>query len=383
MLNDSCDRRDRRKTISGVLLTAGLAGGILGVTNPALADPVVTPPPLTKLPPVFCFRFTDVQPVEDDPEGDKFNISFEVLNWSNQPASGVRIALNTGTNSFVSDEAAFFAGAEIDGNGRPIGTDADPLPGNQPFANTGSVVQSSQTAIEWEAEQHSFNTGTSGAIPNSDLLGVGERNTPGACALVPGCELTGSANPFFATPIVPNWETVDNGNNVLDGFVLTVDDFDEGEALSFNWNLLDAQGEAIGIPGSGNEYGFGTVNIARFPLQGSDDTFQIFPENTGVSTSNRIFADNANEVRNSQGQVVALLGAEFGAGIAAPLLNPEDNILSSPANTQPILHDPDDEYEPPTDVPEPSSLAMLGLAAVSLWRHKRKRQRVEVVSLNP
>ena len=376
MLNDSRNRRDRRKTIPGVLLTAGFTGGVLAVATPALADPVVTPPPLTKIPPVFCFRFTDVQPVAEDPEGDKFNISFEVLNWSNQPASGVRIALNTGTDSFVRDEAAFFAGAEIDGNGQPIGTDADPLPGNQPFANTGSVVQSSQTAIEWEAEQSSFNTGTRGPIPNSDLLGVGERNTPGACALVPGCELTGSANPFFATPIVPNWETVDNGNNVLDGFVLTVDDFDEGEALSFNWNLLDENGEAIGIPGSGNEYGFGTVNIARFPLEGSDDTFQIFPENTGVGASDRIFADNANEVRDSQGQMVALLGAEFGAGIAAPLLNSEDNIWGSDGNTQPIPRDLDDEYEPPTDVPEPSSLAMLGLAAATLWGYRQKRKNV-------
>jgi len=376
MLNCLGDRRNRQKTIRGVLLTTGLAGGLLGLTTPALADPPVTPPPETKLPPVFCFRFTDVQPVEDDPEGDKFNISFEVLNWSNQPASGVRIALNTGTNNFVSDQAAFFAGADIDGNGRPIGTDSDPLPGNQPFANTGSVVQSSQTAIEWEAEQFSFNQGTSGAIPNRDLLGVGERNTPGACALVPGCELTGSGNPFFATPIVRDWETVDNGNNVLDGFVLTVDDLDEGEALSFNWNLLDEQGEAIGIPGSGNEYGFGTVNIARFPLGGSGDTFQIFPENTGVGASNRIFADNSHEVKNSQGQMVALLGAEFGAGIAAPLLNSDDNILGSEANTHPIPRDPGDGYDPPKDVPEPSTLAMLGLAGASLWGYKRKRQKV-------
>ncbi|MDB9516888.1 PEP-CTERM sorting domain-containing protein [Roseofilum reptotaenium CS-1145] len=374
MLNCLRDRQNRRKTIQGVLLTTGLAGGLLGGNSPVLADPVVTPPSLTKLPPVFCFRFTDVQPVEDDPEGDKFNISFEVLNWSNQPASGVRIALNTGTNSFVSDKAAFFAGADIDGNGRPIGTDSDPLPGNQPFAHTGSVLESSQTTIEWEAEQFSFNQGTRGPIPNHDLLGVGERNTPGACALVPGCELTGSANPFFATPIVPNWETVDNGNNVLDGFVLTVDDLDEGEALSFNWNLLDEQGEAIGMPGSGNEYGFGTVNIARFPLGGSNETFPIFPENTGVGTSNRLFADNSHDIKNSQGQRVALLGAEFGAGIAAPLLNPDDNILGSQVNTQPIARPGDNDYNP-RDVPETSTLAMLGLAGASLWGYKRKRKR--------
>jgi hypothetical protein len=47
-------------------------------------------------------------------------------------------------------------------------------------------------------------------------------------------------------------ETVDDGNNVLDGFTFEVDGFDEGDVITFNWELLDSDGQRIGSPGSGN-----------------------------------------------------------------------------------------------------------------------------------
>ncbi|NES66022.1 MAG: PEP-CTERM sorting domain-containing protein, partial [Okeania sp. SIO2D1] len=337
------------------------------------ADPPPAPPPLTVLPPVFCFRFTDIKAVEDDPEGDKFQLAFEVLNWSNQPAAGVRIALTEGTNTFVTDGAApSFAGAGVDSNGRPNGPDADPLPGNQLFTNTGQVTQSTETAIQWDASQLNFNTFVNGPIPESDLLGVGPRNTPGGCALVPGCQLQGPTN-----PVVADWETVDNGNNVLDGFVITVDDMDEGEVISFNWDLLDVNGNPIGMPGVGNDYGFGAVNIARIPIGETGDPdadFRIFEQNTGVERSNRIFAENSHMVTeyspvdydtqingglsalnavatetatSTDGELIAQFAAEFGAGIAGQFLNPEDNIFGSTVNAQLV------DYPEPTPTPEP------------------------------
>ena len=246
------------KTVGGAGLVALMVGAI---ADRAIADPPPPPPPATQLPSVFCFRFTDIKAVEDDPEEDKFQFTFEVLNWSNQPVGGVRIALNTGTNSFVQDVAPSFAGAGVDSNGRPLGPDADPLPGNQLFGNTGKLVESTETAVQWTAGQFDFNQGTNRPLPNQDLLGVPTLGgTAQACSMVPGCQLQGN------TPVVADWETVDNGNNVLDGFTITVDDLDELEALSFNWNLLDVNGNPIGTPGQGNAYGFGTVNIGRVPI---------------------------------------------------------------------------------------------------------------------
>ncbi|MDY7005383.1 MAG: PEP-CTERM sorting domain-containing protein [Cyanobacteriota bacterium] len=360
----------RFSSLSQAVLVAIASTCGIGVKT-ALADPPPEPPPLTVLPPVFCFRFTDIKAVEDDPEGDKFQLAFEVLNWSNQPAAGVRIAMTEGTNTFVTDGAApTFAGAGIDSNGRPNGPDGDPLPGNQQFINTGQVTQSTETAIQWDAVQSNFNTLVSGPIPNRDLLGVGPRNTPGGCALVPGCQLQGPTN-----PVVADWETVDNGNNVLDGFVVTVDDIDEGEVISFNWNLLDVNGNPIGMPGGiGNDYGFGAVNIARIPISGDPDSdFRIFEQNTGVERSNRLFAENSHMVTEyspvdydtqingglsalnavatetaADGEVIAKFAAEFGAGIAGQFLNPEDNIFGSTVNAQLV------DYPEPTPTPDPS-----------------------------
>ncbi|NEQ40249.1 MAG: PEP-CTERM sorting domain-containing protein [Okeania sp. SIO3I5] len=358
--------------------------------------------PETKFPPVYQFRFTDIKAVEDDPEGDKFQLAFEVLNWSDQPAAGVRIALNEGTDYFpIIDKRPSFAGAGIDNNGRPNGPDAEPLPGNQPFINTGKVVQSTDTAIQWDASQFDFNTSVNGAIPNRDLLGVGERNTPDACALVPGCEVVGNSNPFFGTPKIADLETVDDGNNVLDGFVVTIDDFDEGEVISFNWNLLGIDGNPIGTPDTGNEYAFGAVNLVRTPIDTDPNAdFQIFEQNTGVERSNRLFAQDSYQVTeyssvnydttivsgfsarnslatqtiNSTGgdEPIALFAGEFSAGITGAFLNPADNIFNSPVNAK-LLPKLTPSPEPES-VPEPSTMVMVGMAAIALFGYKRQRR---------
>ena len=416
MSNQTNHQKHRLTSISQAILAAIASTCSVGI-KVALADPPPTPPPETKLPPVFCFRFTDIKAVEDDPEGDKFQLAFEVLNWSNQPAAGVRIALTEGTIGLVG-KAPTFVGAGVDGNGRPLGPDADPLLGNQLFSNTSKVVQSTDSAIQWDASQLDFNTFVNGPIPNRDLLGVGSRNTPGACALVPGCQVVGHSNPFFGTPQVADWDTVDNGNNVLDGFVITVDDFDEQEVISFNWDLLNVAGKRIGDT---NDYGFGAVNIARLPIhEDSHADFRVFERNTGVERSDRLFAENsylvtefspanfdttlagrfsarnaiATETNDSTGeeQLIAMFAAEFGAGITGPFLNPEDNIFNSPVNAKLVNNSRNDGSGSSgsgssgsgssgsgssdgirTSVPEPSIIAMLGMTTIAIFGYKRQR----------
>ena len=397
MSNQTNHQKHRLTSVSQAILAAIASTCSVGI-KVALADPPAMPPPETILPPVFCFRFTDIKAVEDDPEGDKFQLSFEVLNWSNQHAAGVRVALTEGTRD-VDGKAPTFAGAGVDGNGRPLGPDADPLPGNQLFSNTSKVVQSTDSAIQWDTSQLNFNTFVNGAIPNRDLLGVGPRNTPAACALVPGCRVIGNSNPFFGTPEVADWDTVDDGDNVLDGFVITVDDFDEQEVISFNWDLLNVAGNRIGDT---NDYGFGTVNIARLPIhEDSHANFRVFERNTGVERTKRVFAENsylvkeyspvnydrtlasgfsgrnaiATETNGSTGEeeLIAIFAAEFGAGITGPFLNPEDNIFNSPVNAKLVNPENGGPIVPPKSVPEPSIIAMLGMTAIAIFGYKRQR----------
>lgn len=391
--------RNSFSTRAGSLLLTATAATIVALVpaKKADADPIPRPPnPAVKLPPVFCFRFTDIKAVADDPEGDKFQFEFEVLNWTNTPAGGVAIALNEGTGaSGVVNKAPFLAGGKIDNNGRPLGKGDDRGPtGNLNIFNDWNVAKSSASAIEWEA-------GT--AIPNSNLLGA--KSTQQACALVPGCQVKVTQTWNWCSsrwwwwrncwtndfdPLVPDMETVDNGNNVLDGFVITVDDFDEKEVVSLNWFLLDDSGNPIGVSGKGNAYGFGTVNLYRQPLDESVDPGALFAGNAGLGESPTLFYNNVNRVTEApevatpsafglasfsaaltaepEENLVALFKAEFGPGTTATFSNPADNRFNAPTNAtlKPGFTPP-----PPQEVPEPSSL--LGLVGLSLLGLKCRR----------
>jgi len=348
--------------IGGSFLTATIATLFFGsIDQVALADP--PPPGPIILPDVFCFRFTDITADKDDPEGDKFRFEFEVLNWTNMSADGVRIALNEGTDNGVS-----FVDAEVDLNGRPIGPDGDGQPNdNLDKANRWSVTESTSTAIQWDVGDNQF----AEPISNNDLLGA--TNNPQACALVPGCQLDA-----FGNPVIPDLETIDNGDNVLDGFVIEVDGFVEDAILSFNWNLLNESGNPIGTPGTGNNYGFGTVNIVRTEF-GDGDAFAqfqpVFAGNTGFSQSQALFFDDTFNLSDwDESKIDTEFAAEFGAGITAAFLNPADNIFNSAVNTQ-LLDSPPNDNPDPQPVPEPSGIVTMGLFSLSLLGFgKRRRQ---------
>ncbi len=367
-----------------------LAAG--SVAQTAKADPVPRPPnPEVKLPPVFCFRFTDIKAVKGD--DDKFQFSFEVLNWTDTPAGGVYIALNEGNGSSIKvDSVPVFADAAVDPNGRPIGTGDDGNPtGNLNTPNDWNVTDKSKTAIEWSAGS---------AIPNSNLLGA--KSTAEACGLVPGCELqeddqiappgkwqnicrvwgTCDSNP---DPVVADMETVDDGLNVLDGFTVTIDDFDEGEIVSFNWFLQDENGDPIGTSGRGNEYGFGTVNLYRQPIDEDIDPGSLFAGNSGFGTSNTLFYDGVNRVTEtinigpslmpftaSEPDTIALFSAEFGPGTTANFINPTDNKFDAPVNTvlEPGFTPTEDIST--RDVPEPTGIAAIATFTAFFFRRKRR-----------
>ena len=113
----------KKRVLAGAVATA-LAG-------PAYADP----PPNLDLPTVFCFRVTDIERVVDSQgtvvDDSSFYVTFEVLNWTNRPATGVKLDLASdtggGTSPGVSIGDAFI---DVNGRGGTTGTSAaDPAYG--------------------------------------------------------------------------------------------------------------------------------------------------------------------------------------------------------------------------------------------------------------
>jgi hypothetical protein len=317
-----------RPTFSGaaaIALTGNLA-------SPALADP---PPPTEKLPPVFCFRITDIEQTD----GDNFLFEFQVLNWTDQEAEDVSISLTSRSD-------LSFSGASVTPE-----TDLPATPpGNIEKYNNWDVTNSGTTAIQWNADS-STNEKTYGPIPNIDLLGPPQLTSDTIVDLIPSYN-----------PVDP--ETWDNGNNVLGGFKFEVDKFQEGKVLSFDWLLGDKNGIPIG-----NTMGFGIINIARADAQGNMPD-PVFPElgNTGFQQRKQDFAPNTlnnngdlvntvngdlvNTVKDSQGDVVATFGIEIGVGVSSHSI-PEPRNLSH-------------------SIPEPGNLLGLGFTTFGLLAFGRK-----------
>ncbi|MDY6805861.1 MAG: PKD domain-containing protein [Cyanobacteriota bacterium] len=293
----------------------------------------------------FSFRFTDIKAVEGDPEGDKFQFAFEVVNWTDSPVSGIGIALNGKTELIKINETPSFDGATVDLNGRPIGSDRDPISGTPNRLNLGTVSSASKSAIEWKTK----------------------------------------------TPIsTPNLTNLDDRSNVLDGFIFAVDDIDEKEILGLNWFLLDENGDPLGTAAGGNKYGFGMLDLLRLPF---DDPGANFREGKLKGKPSELFYNNVNLVEESvpdtisassafslvpnltssalraanfsdlleatEEEAIALFKGSSRQGLTGRFLNPEDNKFNAPINAS---------------VPEPSTLlGIFGFAAASLFGLKRRR----------
>jgi hypothetical protein len=330
---------------------------LLASAGTATADPGASNPPGIILPRVFCFRITDIGALG----GNSFRFEFEVLNWTPSVANGVFMARNTGTSGFnpnlppANGLPPFFSGAGVDPNGRPLGPvgdnanfqplDGAPVTGSKVGAPNDWAVSAgfpTATAIRWAG-------GT--AIPDTrDLVGAG--STAAACALVPGCMVSGGL------PVIANPETIDNGggtpfggtNNVLDGFTIDVSDFNVGETLSFNWFLLNGN-SLIGSVGFGSQFGFGVFNIFRVASPGPAIWCAGPPSagicNTGTST------DPTYAFRGAS--LISQFDSEAGAGITGMFTNPADNTFQAQVNGQ--------------FVPEPSTtVLMLGGILAALVR---------------
>jgi hypothetical protein len=373
-----------------VLAIATILPATSVLADPPVRIPVPPPPPApipipgTFLPSIFCFRITDIG---DTAASNTFKFMFEVLNWANKEAHGLALMINKGSDTKPGERPPkgrpLFKQAKtsVDEGGRPLGNenDDDNFPPRDQTnlakfkigqSNTWSVTRSTSTMVMFS------NQGGSGFLPARDVLSAvsQEKNgvkgslhgTTAACNLVPGCAVSGLDTFGRATlPVVSNMETVDNGaptvdnqpDNVLDGFVVEIKDFDEGELISFNWFLIDKDGNQIGSSGFGNDMGFGTFNIRRLKSNGERDCanlddpedFKKCMEINGSGTAgpkssenrtraNEAFKGNTGVTQNIRDMFIhdtesgVQFAVEPGPGITAPFLSPQDNIFDVEIN---------------------------------------------------
>ena len=317
------------------------AFALLSASTPVFADPAQSSIS------VFCFRITDI---ERFGTGDNnFALSFEILNWTDVPAWGLSIAMNVGATSNEGAIPTYVgAGIDRDGRGGPVG--GDHIDAKGPGLTVGSgtfdapAIHSGRgrgdvvgLLNDWEATafapltaQWSGNALTDTAIPNQDLFNAATPADLVPLGGVPGAVDGLGDSAVDGGPGIP-LPYADGAGNSLDGVTLSVSDWHEGEVLSFNWFLLDNDGDPIGTADAGSPFGFGVVNIARVNPDSPDLPGPLFAGNTGFGlggAGSPLFFDEVNLVPNP-----ALFGMELGAGITAAFLDPDTNIFDARVNT--------------------------------------------------
>lgn len=370
-----------RARIFGIVL----ASMVVSCVSPVCADPAPdNPPGNDPLPMVFCFRVTDIERValfDGTPDND-FVFQFETLNWTGTAAGGVNLAGTIGTTTVLGTAPSIVGiGIDRDGRGGPLGGsdidawglgtttgsgtfDATAIQSGRGRGDIGSATNDwSNAAFSTTTANWAIGAGT--ATPFQDLLFVA---SPGD-GVLPSALVPSQTPPFSfgdldtlgdsavdggpgTSAVEENGVTViaDSFGNVLDGFTMTIQDWDIGEILSLNWFLLNSSGAPIGVMGEGNAFGFGLVNFARIPVGGALPG-PVFPGagNTGFVQSGSVFYDTVFEVPNP-----AEFGVEFGAGITMPFINPSDNTFDAPV------------------VPEPVTFAILALGGLGVLRRRRR-----------
>jgi hypothetical protein len=216
-------------------------------------------------------------------------------------------------------------------------------------------------------------------IPFRDLLGAA--NLQEAQSLIPGSITTldatgdiavdGGSSPYTPDDSPPyGGEPVLGSGNVLDGFTMRINNFDENEILSLNWYLLGQDRQPIGTASGGNSYGFGTINLHRVPLGETEGPPILkfnngLPANRGMTQSPTLFYDSIYTDNQNYNFV-----GEFGADNTAPFRNPRDRKICAGGC---VVNDPligEDEIS----TPEPSSLLFLFAAPLlgSIFKQKHK-----------
>ena len=348
---------------------------------------------------VFCCRITDIDRVDldDGTPKDDFVIMQEYLNWTTEPVDGIQVRTNVGTGfGVVREDPPDIVGLGIDRDGRggPIGGQeidaggrgdttgqgtADDPAIHSGFGRTGALnnwtPDRSDGRVDYRAERSD-----AASIPNRDLLGTTEpaRLVPSRTApYEPGDEdaLGDSAVDGGPGTFAPGdtGGDIDVGN-VMDGFTMTVQDFDEGEVLSINWAMLTGRTSSGEIPsvvtqnGERHPFGFGTWSIAR----GNDSlpTFSVFTTSSGFSATNSNFAMAPDGNLVNQTPNPAIFASEVELAQTARFLDPSDNTLDLPVTTRRV---------DATSVPTPNTLvlftfAIFAVVCANLYARNGKRR---------
>lgn len=194
-------------------LTTTFSSAMFLLPLAADADPPVIPDP----PDVPCFEKTGARLING---GAGERIQFQVLNWTNTDAFGLKVTANTdpivstGVNTAGNNEM-FAANA--------FGPNVGPFPGKL-NTNDWTIFAADEFMVEWRS------------------------GTPLAFL-----------DPF--NPPIP----VDSGINVLDGFLLDLPYLGQFERVVFSWELLGPNGQAIDPMDDPLGYRSGLYQIDRGP----------------------------------------------------------------------------------------------------------------------
>jgi hypothetical protein len=216
--------RVKNKLLSAAVVVSALC---CTVSN---ADPIILPPgDLTNVPPVFCFKVTggDVLP------GGGARIQFEVLNWTGEAAYNVQVSQSPGG---ANTGGAFDVNSPAPLNGWNV-TEA---------FDGGEFLRMTYSANEFGPEPS--DAGPILAVDQPPLDGID---------LDPNNDLDFSDAPS------PLPDPLDSGINALDGFILDFPEWDVGERIVLQWDLLDEFGFWVDSSSVKNPFSFGTFQMDR------------------------------------------------------------------------------------------------------------------------